>query len=114
MHEFTVVKNIVQTADQFAREHQIENVRQLTVQIGVLTGVIPQYVRMYYQDLIEGTSLEGSQLQVEEIPAEAFCRHCGEVFDPGMEGDIRCPSCGSAHIEILHGRELTIKEIGYL
>ena len=113
MHELSIVESMVETANAFAREHEIAKVSALTVQVGALTGVVPKYVRMYYADLAKGTALEGSELTIEEIPAEAFCRACGEVFDPTVrEG--RCPACGSENREILHGEELTVKDLGYM
>jgi len=113
MHEFSIVENMVRTADSFARDHDIKQVRCLTVQIGSLTGVVAEYVRMYYNDLIKGTTLEGSELEVEEIAAEAFCRNCGTVFDPTETKD-HCPECGLENYEILHGKELTVKDMGYM
>lgn len=113
MHEFSIVENMVRTADSFAMEHDIEHVSCLTVKIGALTGVITEYVNMYYGDLTLGTALEGSELKVEEIAAEAFCKSCGEVFDP-TKSEQKCPACHKSNYEILHGEELTMKDIGYL
>ena len=113
MHEFSIVENIVRTADSFAKEHDIKHVSCLTVKIGVLTGVITEYVNMYYADLTPGTSLEGSELKVEEVAAEAFCKSCGEVFDP-TKSEQKCPTCGKLNYEILHGEELTVKDLGYM
>jgi len=113
MHEFSIVENMVHTADSFAKDHDIGHVSRLTVQIGELTGVVAEYVRMYYTDLVKGTTLEGSELDVEEIAAEAFCRNCGTVFNP-TETEDHCPECGLENFEILHGKELTVKDMGYM
>ena len=113
MHEFSIVENMVRTAERFAGEHGIGRVRRLTVQIGALTGVIPEYVRMYYADLTKDTALDGSELVIEEIPAEAFCRGCGEVFNP-VETEQACPVCHGKNFEVLHGEELTVKDMGFM
>lgn len=113
MHEFSIVENMVRTAESFANEHNIKHVSCLTIRIGALTGVISEYVSMYYKDLTPGTALEGSELKVEEVSAEAFCKICGEVFDP-TESEQKCPACGKSNYEILHGEELTVKEMGYM
>ena len=115
MHELSIVQNIVETADAFARENEIRNIQFLTVTIGANTGVIPRYVRMYYKDLCADTALEGSELRIEEMESECFCRECGEVFKPGKKQPqlITCPACGGDDLEVLHGNELMIKEIGY-
>ena len=113
MHELSIVENIVETTLAFTKEHQIDKVSFLPVQVGALTGVEPPYLQMYYGDLTKGTALENSELKVEEIAPEAFCRCCGEVFDPEKERRM-CPGCGMGDYEILHGEELTVKELGFL
>ena len=113
MHELSIVESMVKTACGFAAEHSIGKVGYITVQIGALTGVIPKYVTMYYADLAKGTVLEGSELKIEEIPAEAFCKSCGEVFSP--TGEMHdCPACGKENMEVLHGYELTVKDMGFM
>ena len=112
MHELSIVENIVKTTLQFTAERKIEKVSFLTLQVGALTGVEPPYLQMYYGDLCAGTALEGSELKIEEIAPEAFCRVCGEVFNPDEHERI-CPGCGMSDYEILHGEELTIKELGF-
>ena len=70
MHELSIVENIVSTTLQFTKEHQIDRVSFLTIQVGKLTGVEPPYLHMYYGDLTKDTALEGSELKVEEILPE--------------------------------------------
>lgn len=113
MHELSIVESMVSTADDFAKQHQIEKVSYITVQIGALTGVIPHYLTMYYADVSRGTALEGSELKIEQVAAEAFCRACGEMFNPTNETHC-CPACGAEDYELLHGRELTIKDMGFM
>ncbi len=112
MHELSIVESIVETTLAFTGEHNIEKVSFLTVQVGGLTGVEPPYLKMYYGDLTKGTALEDSELKIEEIAPEAFCRSCGEVFNP-EENERICPGCGMTDYEILHGEELTVKELGF-
>ena len=112
MHELSIVENIVSTTLQFTKEHQIDRVSFLTIPVGKLTGVEPPYLHMYYGDLTKDTALEGSELKVEEIEPEAFCRCCGEVFNP-EDAERICPGCGMSDYEILQGKELTVKELGF-
>ena len=113
MHELSIVESIVATGDGFAKQHDISRVAFVTVQVGSLTGVIPKYLTMYYPEVAAGTALENSELKIEEVAAEAFCRSCGEVFDPTNERHC-CPACGADDYELLHGKELTIKEMAFL
>lgn len=112
MHELSIVQNIVQTTEEFAEEHQIQQVKKVVLEVGGLTGVIPKYLHMYYPETVKGTRLEDSELIVEEIEAECFCRNCGEVFKPMHTRGV-CPKCNRNDYEVLHGNELLIKEIGF-
>lgn len=113
MHELSVVENIVRTSEAYAKEQGAGEVKLLVIRIGSETGVHAKYVRMYYADVVKGTLLENAELKIEKIPAEAFCRSCGEVYDPAATHHL-CPVCGSGRYDLLHGNELTIKEIGYV
>lgn len=112
MHELSIVQNIVRTTEDFAEEHQIQHVKKVVLEVGGLTGVIPKYVHMYYPESVKDTRLDGSELEVEEIEPECFCRNCGEVYHP-MDTRGKCPECGCNDPEILHGNELLIKEIAF-
>lgn len=119
MHELSVVEKFVETANAFAEEKGIDHVKMVTLVIGAYTGVLPKYVEMYFDSLKEGTRLAEAELIIEESPVECFCRNCGEVYQPEApedhheDHDMKCPACGKEEYDVLQGRELTIKEIGY-
>lgn len=118
MHELSIVQNIVETADAIVKERDLKNVKFIVLSIGENTGIMPRYVNMYYKEVCEGTSIEGSEIRIEEIPTECFCKDCGEVFYPMRKNHhasnhYHCPKCHSDDLEILRGNELTIKEIGF-
>ena len=113
MHELSIVQSFVSMAEQYAIDNNAKAVKFVTLEIGAMTGVVPHYVRDYYDDVVEGTALEGSELKIEEIPAEAFCKSCGEVFSPTEERH-DCPACGKENLEVLHGYELTVKDMGFV
>lgn len=118
MHELSIVQNIVTTTSDFCKENNIDSVSFLTLVIGQHTGVIPKYVRMYYDDFTKDTVLEGSDLRIEEVSTEYFCRDCGHVFEPDYKNNphliaYKCPECDSNDLECIAGDELIIKEVGY-
>lgn len=118
MHELSVVQSIVQTSIDFLKEQNIDNAKFVTLIVGEHTGVIPQYLRMYYDDVCKDTILEGTELRIEEKPTEYFCRECGNVFKTSLASHqhlmkVNCPHCHSEDLEVISGNELMIKEIGY-
>lgn len=113
MHELSIVVRFTDMAADFAKEHHAKEVKQVTLEVGALTGVEPKYLLDYYPDVVRGTILEGSKLVVEEVEGRAFCTECATVYNP-LQTDMKCPSCGSQACNILEGKELILKEIGFV
>jgi hydrogenase nickel incorporation protein HypA/HybF len=110
MHELSVVLEIIKTVGQFAAENEVGRIETLVLQIGELSSVIPKYVEACYPAAVDGTILEGSELKIDVLQANARCKECGKVYHaPDTRGV--CPSCGSKEAELLSGREFFIKEI---
>ena len=119
MHELSVVQNIVETTRAILAERGIDKASFLTLVIGKHTGIVPSYVEMYYAEVCEGTALADSELRIETVETEYFCRDCGHVFSPvtyehdHLHREEHCPECGSEDLEVIAGNEMRIKEVGY-
>lgn len=101
---------VVNQVEAFARENEVEKIETLVLQIGELSSVVPEYMYKLYPMAIEGTFLEGSELNIEVIPGNGKCKECNQVFNLLAEKGI-CPACGSKAFELLSGKEFYIKEI---
>lgn len=112
MHELSIVQHFVDLAVKCAKEADETDVAFVTLEVGEMTGVVPQYVQMYYPEVARGTLLENSELRIEFVEAEAFCKACGETYHYLPEGT-GCPQCGSAKREIIAGNKLILKELGF-
>jgi len=110
MHEIGVVRQVVRTVEDFAKENNIEKVAEIVLDIGELSLIIPKYVDDIYPIATEGSILEGSKLIMNVIPGMAECDECDEIFNV-IEHEGYCPSCGSFEKTILSGKDFTIKEI---
>ncbi|NTV77578.1 MAG: hydrogenase maturation nickel metallochaperone HypA [Clostridiales bacterium] len=110
MHEIGVLFEIVKTVEQFAEENQVEQIEKLVLQIGELSSMIPKYLKNLYPAAVEGTILDGSELEIEILPANALCKDCNRVFNLVTNKGI-CPNCDTKNWELLSGKEFYIKEI---
>ena len=86
-------------------------VEELVVEVGEMTGVLPEYLEKYFPAAAKGTRFQDSSFRAELIPVEAECRGCRKTYHPSAENGYRCPFCRSAEAGILHGRELNLKEL---
>lgn len=110
MHEIGVLFEIIKTVENFAKQNDVKKVETLVLQIGELSSMIPRYMKNLYPATIEGTILQGSELEIEVLPANALCKGCNKVFNLVSNNGI-CPKCETKDWELLGGKEFYIKEI---
>jgi len=106
MHELAITQSIVDAISE-----RIDGARVTTVhlQIGKLSGVVPDAVRFCFDVVAQGTTLDGATLDIAEPTGEAHCRTCGLMF-PTSDPILLC-ACGSADVELRCGDELLIKSV---
>lgn len=110
MHEINIVRSMVKTVTEFARENKLDRVTEIVLDIGEVSLVIPQYVEELYPLVAKGTMLEDTKLVINMIPGMAECNDCDEIYNL-IEQDGRCPNCGSLDKTVLSGKDFTIREI---
>ena len=110
MHEIGVVRQVIRTVEDFAKENDIKEVTGIVLDVGELSLVIPKYIDDIYQFTVKGTILENAELTMNVIPGMAECEECDEIFNV-IEHEGYCPNCGSFEKEILSGKDFLIKEI---
>lgn len=110
MHEVGVVRQVVRTVEDFAKENNITKVEEIVLDIGELSLIIPKYISDIYDITVKGTILEGAKLIMNVIPGMAECDECDEIFNV-IEHEGYCPKCGSFEKAVLSGTDFTIKEI---
>jgi hydrogenase nickel incorporation protein HypA/HybF len=107
MHEMSITQSVVDICTKHAAGQRVLSV---ILEIGELSGVVPEAVEFCFQACTAETLLEGAELTIEHIPPQADCKDCGEssqinsYFDP-------CPKCGSHRLQIVRGEELRVKEL---
>jgi hydrogenase nickel incorporation protein HypA/HybF len=80
------------------------------LQIGQLSGVVPEAIRFCFDLAAEGTPIAGARLEIAEVAGQCACRTCGAVFRPADK--LLLCECGSADVAIVAGEELRIASVG--
>ncbi len=107
MHELSITRSVVAIVAEQAAGRRVTRVR---LEIGSLSAIMPDAIRFCFDVCAADTPLAGALLEIDAIPGRGRCRHCGaETALNRLAG--RCPSCGTAGLELLTGQELTIKEM---
>ncbi|MCC6927481.1 MAG: hydrogenase maturation nickel metallochaperone HypA [Gemmatimonadaceae bacterium] len=111
MHELSLAQGIVEQATAAAREANAERVVAVQLKVGRLAGVEPGALRFCYDAATQGTFLEGSRLEIVDVPLVVWCAHCLTTVElPGVQS-FRCPTCATPCGEIRQGRELEIASL---
>ncbi len=109
MHEFGIASEIVRGAVEEANRQGAGKVTAVTVRIGVLRGVEPESLRLYYDHLRRGTIAAEAPLTIEEEQAEISCETCGTLAGDGFR--LSCPSCGRDGVRLSGGDSLRLASI---
>ena len=106
MHELAIAESVVQTVTHKLPDAKVTRVH---LEIGALSGVVPDSIRFCFDLATEGTGLAGARLEITEPPARCRCRACGAEFRPDSPV-VLCP-CGSPDVAVLAGEELKIVSV---
>jgi hydrogenase nickel incorporation protein HypA/HybF len=85
-------------------------VKSVVIEIGSLSGVVPEAVEFCFAACARETEVEGARLEIRRLAAQGKCLECNtmqqieQMYDP-------CSNCGSFMIEVSSGKEMRVLEI---
>ena len=103
MHELAITQSVVDMVRDRTADRRVSTVR---LQVGRLSGVVPDAMLFCYELVTAGTPLAGSTLEIDQTPGQAHCRTCGDEIAL-TDLILLCP-CGSADVEVTAGKELQV------
>jgi hydrogenase nickel incorporation protein HypA/HybF len=110
MHELSVAQNIIEIVVDHAVKNNADRVTEVVLDIGGVSGVIPETLEFAWEIVAKGSPAENAVLKINFIEAVAFCQECKKEFKMNDIFTI-CEFCGSAYYEIIRGKELKVKSI---
>lgn len=110
MHELGILSSMLSTLDNIMVEEKLTRIEKVVLQVGEISGIVPQFIEECFPAAIYKTKYEDLKLEMEIIPGIARCNECGEEFN-AYQHDLKCPKCGGQRLTPLSGREFMIKEI---
>jgi hydrogenase nickel incorporation protein HypA/HybF len=106
MHELAITESVVDAVVDRMGDAKVLAVR---LEIGTLSGVVPDAVRFCFDLVASGTTVEGARLDIDEPAGRARCRTCGTELD--LPDPVLLCTCGSADLEVLSGEQLRIVSV---
>ena len=111
MHELGTIHYVIDTVEKLAVENHLTKIGSVTLQVGEVSGIIPQYLTDYWEYAKKKTTyLQEAELLIEPIEAVTYCQNCGQTY-PTVKYAKICPHCKSDNTFLVTGNEYIIKEI---
>lgn len=110
MHELSIAMNIIEIADEYAKNANAEVVREIEIEIGDLSGVVTDALRFALEVAGKNSILEKATYRLIRIPGLARCTKCLNEFETSTLYT-PCPECNSYEQEIIRGKELRVMSL---
>jgi hydrogenase nickel incorporation protein HypA/HybF len=107
VHELAIAESVVRIADRHADGRQVTKVYLM---VGHLRQVVPSALAFSFELVAQGTSVEGAELALEEVPATGKCRACAAESRLNSF-PLQCAACGGFDLEIVAGEELYVESL---
>ncbi len=111
MHELGIVLQVVEQAEDVAKQNQVQKVLRLTLEVGEVSGIVPNLFEDCFEWAKKRTEhLKECTLNMVILEALTYCEDCGETYRT-VEFAKKCPHCGSYKTYLVTGNEINIKDI---
>ena len=110
MHELSIAQSILEIVEQHVPGDRQRCIRSVMVDVGELSGVVPESLSFSFEVIVAGTPLESARLEIRRIPVIMRCPDCAAEIEretPVFE----CSGCGGKNLRMIAGNELQVREV---
>ncbi len=112
MHELSLVLSMLELAEAAARREGASQIEVIHLDLGDLSGVVPEALDFAFASARQGTMAESARLEVHRIPAVAYCEDCQQSFElDNRYGIALCPSCDALCSGLQQGFEMNLRQL---
>lgn len=110
MHEMAITRSLLILVLEEAAKAGAGKVVAVNVVLGEMTGIVDRCVQVNFELMSKDTPVEGAVLSFRNVPKQACCRNCAQVFTPATIWWV-CPECQSPELKIIAGNELYVESL---
>ena len=113
MHELPITKSILDVVVKHATQHRVEKVVSITLNIGVLSDLEPEFIQKYFDWISKGTVADGAVLKMNKSPLILLCSVCSWSFEQDSSAEaFICPECGAMEgFRVVSGKGYYIQDM---
>lgn len=108
MHELSIALSIIEGVEEELARHPGAQVVAVHLRLGPLSGVAKDSLLFSYELACQDTRLEGSRLEIEEIPVVLYCELCAQERPAVSIQHLCCAVCNNSSADIRRGSELEV------
>ena len=110
MHELSIIANLYEIMEEKAREQSAKKITLVKLQVGILSGVVPDFLETAFEIFKKDTMASDAALVIEKVPLKIRCLKCG-TEKTSNELIFVCAECGSNQIQTIDGTELILEKM---
>ncbi len=112
MHEISLVQNLLGQLDNLVRENGRKKVTRVTMEIGVLSGVVIDSFQFGFNVLTADHPVSrGAELEIVVPPVHYSCTSCTYTISTRKEKPERCPQCGETVFNHSGSQDLVLLQV---
>ncbi|HEX4227948.1 MAG TPA: hydrogenase maturation nickel metallochaperone HypA [Bryobacteraceae bacterium] len=108
MHELSIALSIIEGVEEEIARRPGAQVAAVHLRLGPLSGVVKEALLFSYELACQGTPLESSRLEIEEIPVVVHCEACGQERLAISMQRLCCAVCENPSADVRKGSELEV------
>lgn len=111
MHELGIVMHVVKQVEELAKQNNVKEVKELTLEVGEVSGVVKHYFVDAFDWAKKRTEyMKECKLVYITIEGRTYCQDCKSTYKTTEFGK-KCPNCGSERTYLITGKDVSIRDI---
>lgn len=111
LHELAIAESVIAAIQRRSSALRGRRVREVRIEIGRLSSVVPQAMELCFGAVARGTLVEGARLVILDVPGEGRCRRCGRTaIIASLADTCAAPGC-DGFFDPVRGTELRLKDL---
>ncbi len=110
MHELSVVASLFEILEEKVKEQKGKRVTSVKLQIGALSGIVPELLRTAFDIYKKDTIAAEAELEIDLVSLKIRCEDCQKVM---VKDDFIfiCDHCSSTNMKTLEGTEMILEKM---
>ena len=110
MHEFSLAKNIVETALVETKKQDGKRIDTLNVKLSNLSHITPDNLEFCLTAAAKGTIAEKTKIKIETFDPTVLCQECSHTFT-FQKNEPFCPQCRSKKLKMVDVSEAFLESL---